>query len=178
MQPIYFAHPINVYGTDLEYELMHWIVSYFSKTNKSFGLPTIENPAQTHHQKGYELYAKFHEDTDDGKSGMDYFFDEILPFCSGAVCLTFLDGMWGLGVASEAKWFIDRGKPVWTISPKGVVKSFNNLEQANQIVNLDPKLVLSRQVTRERTWGLGEPYKTKIPFEEGHLVHQNASRNS
>jgi hypothetical protein len=164
--PVYFAHPLNVYDEPLEFELMCAIVEFFGKGYDGFGLPNIESPNQPHHQLGYKRY----EESSPDKSGMDYFYEKVLPFTRSAVCLTYLDGMWGAGVAGEAAWHIRRGNPVWQILPNGVMDLVWGPRFKEALLNSDPSLVLSRYATRQRTWGIGKPYISKIPFEKGHLV--------
>ena len=47
---LYFGHPVNVYGTDLEKKLLEKIAADFPDWN-------IENPNQKNHQEGYEYWS-------------------------------------------------------------------------------------------------------------------------
>jgi hypothetical protein len=117
---------------------------------------------------------------------MSYFYDEVLPNCSGCVGAPFLDGRLGLGVAGEMKWFIERTKPVWLVVPsnkllKNGVQAFvrnpSNVffsvrlitdEERGLILSGDSKLVVPHQETRLRSWRV---YNRVVrPYEEAHLV--------
>ncbi|MBI2023691.1 hypothetical protein HYT01_03990 [Candidatus Giovannonibacteria bacterium] len=166
---LYFAHAVNLYGTPLETHIQILLRHRFQ------GEYDIENPNQPNHQKGY---------TEQG--GMDYFFNEVLPQMDACVAMPFFDGMWGKGVAGEAKWFLERGKPVWVLDPPEIltknpaVPVFFSLrklrpEEIQKITTDDPTLVLSREETRLRTWliynkvfrSFTEAHKAKMPIPEG-----------
>ena len=100
---LYFGHPVNVYGTSLEEGLL-------AEIGEAFAGWDILNPSGPEHEEGYQRYKR------EGKRGMQYFFQEVLPNCEGGIFLPFLDGMFGKGVAGEAEWLLERNKPVWTIS--------------------------------------------------------------
>ena len=105
---IYFGHPVNVYDTKLESNLLKMIESYFPEYE-------IENPNQPHHAKGYQEWK---EQT--GK-GMDYYFKKVLPSCIAGVFLPFRDGAWGIGVFGEAKFLADNRHRIWTINHRGII---------------------------------------------------------
>lgn len=106
---VYFGHPINTYGTDLEERLLIAIAVRFP------GCPVC-NPAGPKHQDGYAQYVAA------GRRGMDYFFEEILPRCQAGVFLAFPDGKWGAGVYAEAAWLAERGHPIWQIDASGAIE--------------------------------------------------------
>lgn len=117
---------------------------------------------------------------------MNYFYDEVLPRCFGCVALPFLDGRLGLGVAGEAFWFVERGKPVWIIvstrkpSPVDIQnfidKPLNGLfvirkltyNEGELLRRKDPKLVVPHEETRLRTWKVYN--RERRPYESAHLV--------
>ncbi len=105
---LYFAHPINVYNTPLEDSLLARIAVAFPHWE-------VENPNQPHHSAGYERYRA-------GPGGpMEYFLNEVVPFCHGAVVLRFRDGAWGAGVYAEARAIQEARRPIWDITERGVV---------------------------------------------------------
>jgi len=105
---LYFGHPINIYGTDLETQLLERISREFPDWD-------IENPNQKQHQEGYERWKN------STGYGMDYFNKEVLPNCQGGVFLPFRDCKLGAGVWKEAKFFADQGLPIWMIAPDGTI---------------------------------------------------------
>lgn len=107
---LYFGHPVNVYGTDLQKKLLGIIAQRFLHWD-------IENPDQPHHEEGYQRYKR------DKGNGMAYYFEKVLPKCSGGVFLPFRDGAWGRGVFGEAKCITENGFPIWTISHEGIVQA-------------------------------------------------------
>jgi hypothetical protein len=110
LKKIYFGHPVNVYGTDLEKFLLDTL-------RVAFPGREIEDPSQKHHSEGYK------------RAGMDYFLKEVLPNCDGGVFLPFRDGKWGAGIFKEAKFLAERGFPIWQITPDGVMRMLPNLSQ-------------------------------------------------
>ena len=101
---LYFMHPVNTYGTELELELLGTIRRYFNGW-------TVENPNQKKHQEGYENFKR------ETGNGMKYFTEMVLPECGMGVYLAFRDGTIPAGVAKEAEYFLDRGRPLWEIIP-------------------------------------------------------------
>ena len=73
---------------------------------------------------------------------MAYFTEEVLPTCQACVLLPFRDGRWGAGVAKEVAWFLDRGFPVWSISPDGRLAPVTQMPYY--------KVILTVEQTRER----------------------------
>lgn len=105
---LYFGHPVNTYGTELEQRLM-------KKIYEAFPGRRIVNPNMSDHQRGYDRYKAL------TGCGMDYFNQEVLPSCHGGVFLAFRDGKWGAGVFKEALYYSDRGFPIWRIDPEGFI---------------------------------------------------------
>lgn len=124
---LYFGRPINIYDSRLDTILLQ-------KVREAFSSWEIEDSGLPKHNEGYERWKK------DCGNGMEYYFQEVLPNCQGGVFLRFRDGKWGAGVYSEAKYFFDRGFPVWIITPRGKIKWCNLLTVE----------VLSVEETRER----------------------------
>src|SRR5437879_2125387 len=128
---LYFAHPVNVYGTPLEDDLIAAIGRLLDCE--------VECPNQPHHAEGYQ------------HAGMSYFYDEILPGCDGCVVLPFPDGKLGRGVAGEAKWFLERGLPVHIVGTIPLICARDLTEfEAEHLLSLDSLLVLSVDETRQR----------------------------
>lgn len=191
MKKTYFAHPVNIYDEPIEATFEKLIACCLFGGDNSF----IENPNQPHHQVGYNKYAARQKESDTQHKGMGYFFDEVLPNCwGGCIALPFLDGKFGLGVAAEAGWYIQRGLPVWSIRPSCadkipsaeelrdfIANPLNGLfnigpidsEDKNLLTNIDKdngsRLVLSHQETRLRTWRVYG--QEKRPYEGAHLVN-------
>ncbi len=142
---LYFGHPINAYGTELQQELLRKI---------AFAFPDWEifNPDGPEHDAAYKEYAKTHVDGDGKPTGMGYFFEVILPTCRGGVFLPFRDRMFGKGVFGEASWLFERKFPVWEITPDGIILPIRQLDAAR---------CLTRDATRERIRfpdGSSKPY--------------------
>jgi hypothetical protein len=106
---LYFGHPINVYGTPLQEDLLAAIAEAFPDWE-------IVNPGEPEHEAAYQRYVA------EGKRGMQYFFEEVLPSCDGGVFLPFADGAWGKGVFGEAEVIARQGGPLWKIFPDGRVE--------------------------------------------------------
>lgn len=99
---MYFAHPVNVYNTSLETELMNFIQVAFPKWH-------IENPNQQKHQDGYK------------RAGMNYYFNDVLPNMDGVVGLSFRDSKIGAGVFGEEENIFKRTGNLWTITHDKVI---------------------------------------------------------
>lgn len=111
---LYFGHPINVYGTELERFLVGRIRAWLPLR----GFTGLLDPSGPEHQRGYEAYEAR------GERGMDYFFKDVLPGCHGGVMMPFRDRMFGAGVYGEAEHLAARACPLWEISPEGVITPF------------------------------------------------------
>lgn len=185
MEKIYFAHPINIYDEPLEEAFVELIADCLMNGDRSI----LENPNQPYHQRGYERWKAQRDGSPDnpsGHRGMSYFYDEVLPKCSGCVCLPFLDGRLGLGVAGEAKWFLEEGRPVWMVvqthlptaddikefisNPRNGLFDVRRLtgQEITFILRQDSKLVIPHKETRLRTWVVYN--RDKRPYEQAHLV--------
>ncbi|MDO8676771.1 MAG: hypothetical protein Q7K16_03970 [Candidatus Azambacteria bacterium] len=179
---IYFAHPVNIYNEPIEKAFEELIAHCLAGDDHN----AIENPNQPCHQKGYDAYAKRAKESDIQHKGMNYFFDMVLPNCSMAVALPFLDGRMGLGVAGELKWFVEREKAVWIIMPARMpvigeldeftenplnslffIRSFMAKEVELLLLN-DPAIVVPHEETRLRTWKVYN--RVMRPYEEAHLA--------
>jgi hypothetical protein len=120
---IYFAHPINFYNTALEKNLIERINLFFPQYN-------LENPNQKHHQESYKIWK---ERTG---SGMNYYFDIILPRMEAGIGLPFEDGKLGFGVWGELDFLSRLGKPIWEINFDGEIKLIKNLNDL-KVLSLD-----------------------------------------
>ncbi len=172
---LYFAHPVNTYGTQLEQDMLSLIATCFPEME-------IENPNQPQHQKGYAEWKERLKDTP--SQGMNYFFDAVLPNCdAGTVALPFLDGKIGAGVAGEVIYMPQQKKGVYLIETPDLktIRSFTAKEiellfdwekRKNEAAtreareNVENSLVLSIAETRVRTWLV--LYKIMKPYEEAH----------
>lgn len=128
---IYFGHPVSVYNTPQEDKLVNIIEEHFPDF-------TVENPNQKHHGEGYVRYKAL-----EGKIGMDYFFEEVLPKMYAGVFLPFEDEMFGAGVYKEADFIKKDGKSIYEIDYEGNIKD----------LIIDPDRFLSIDKTRERVYG-------------------------
>lgn len=88
-QKVYFAHPINTYGTILE----KFALEYFSINYPHW---EIINPNLLEHQEGYK------------SDGMDYFKGVVLS-CDKLVAIGFGDNSIGAGIAKEMNWMKEKG---------------------------------------------------------------------
>lgn len=139
---LYFGHPINLYDTPLEAELVAEIRRLFPDWE-------IVNPNSPEHQAGYAAYEQTRKDADGKPTGMGYFFEEVLPTCDGGVHTPFRDGMFGKGVFGEAEWQQQRGLPTWELTHRKALSV------------LAPPIDPARCLTREQTWAR----LTEQPFE-------------
>lgn len=117
---IYFAHPINTYGTDLEEALIQMIARRFHGRH-------IVNPGSPEHQAKFEAYMAA------GAKEMDYFIDLIERECDELILLAFPptaevrppgpspNGGIGAGVYLEAAKAHGWAHPVWEIIPSGEI---------------------------------------------------------
>src|SRR3989344_3130961 len=110
-QKIYFAHPVNVFDAPLERMIRTFIEHVLPEFE-------VEDPNQPHHQKGYADWKKRLEGNPGKQGGMSYYYDEVLPRLHACVSMPFLDGKFGLGVAGEAKFFIEKKQPSFLIVPR------------------------------------------------------------
>jgi len=129
MKQIYFGHPISVYNTPKESELIQAIQKQFPGWH-------IENPNQPHHSEGYQTWKK------NFGNGMSYYYQEVLPKMHAGVFLPFLDRMWGAGVFNEAEFLFNQDKPIYEINYLGEISP----------VTLDEAKKLSIEETRKRVY--------------------------
>ena len=129
LKRIYFGHPVNFYNTPKEKELIGII-------HRQFPNLSIENPNQVHHNKGY------HEWKSRTGNGMRYFFEKVLPNMTAGIFLPFEDGMFGIGVFTEASFLTKINKPIYEISLEGKIIQ----------MLIDPSRRLSIEETRKRVY--------------------------
>lgn len=180
---LYFAHAVNCYDTPYEAAAIAFIKAALPGAE-------IENPNQSKHQAGYTAYRDRTAKSRDDHKGMSYFYDEVLPGCTGTVAMPFLDGRFGLGVAGETKQTIECGKPTWGMFPTAkevrpnwlegwVQRPTNGLFQLRRFTDAErdeilttgkdgSALVIGHQETRLRTWLVYNV--TMRPYETAHLV--------
>lgn len=138
MKKLYFAHPINTYGTDLERDLLVAITFKFPDHE-------IVNPSDQIHK---DMVAKMR--ADDPRANVMPYFIELVESCNDAVVLPFGDGRWGAGVWAEADQIHWKGGSVWVINP------------TNHFVTYVSKVRLSVEETRAR---IRNPDGTTKPYE-------------
>lgn len=124
---LYFAHPIDVYGTPLQARLIE-------KIEKDFPEYSVENPNQLHHDSNYGFWREHTE------SGMTY-FTEFLKYgkIAGEIFLPFEDGMIGAGVAKEIKRVQGLGKKIFEIDRTGEIIPVKNLDESRILSVPDTK---------------------------------------
>lgn len=128
MRPrLYFGHPINMYNTPLEAQLLEKISLIFPDHE-------IENPNQPHHS---EMYRKWKEEFG---NGMKYFFEEVLPHCTAGIFLPFRDGKYGAGVYDEAKFLAHRNLPIYRIAADGIISPIASLAEMHTLRVKETKL--------------------------------------
>lgn len=170
MKRIYFAHPVNVYDTELEWQMLKVIQEAFPDV-------AIENPNQSHHQIGYAEWKKRLEGDKTKQGGMSYYYDVVLPECDSCVGMPFLDGKFGAGVAGEMKFFLNKNQSVFYIFPEipfvledTRIAALAQTERT-KLFSDHMQMVLGVEETRARTWiRPGEYNKTKRPYEDAHRV--------
>lgn len=106
MPRIYFGHPVNAIGTTLEEESLDTIRRWFPDHE-------IDHPGE--HVDNYFEWR----DEKDGVTGMDYYFQEVLPDVDIGVFLPFEDGTYGAGMADEARFLADQDCPVYEMDYEG-----------------------------------------------------------
>lgn len=116
---IYFAHPINTYGDQIEKYAIDAIHRLYPNC-------TILNPNTIENQICYQKY------------GMD-FFKELVLMCDRVIVLPFSDGSIGAGISKEVQWAINAGIKVILLHP------FNSIEE---IFDLKSHRVLTVDETR------------------------------
>lgn len=124
---IYFAHPVNYYvggklntHGDTETRLINTISDRFPQLN-------VYNPNQLHNQENYKIWK---EETG---SGMDYFFDIILPRMQSGIVLPFEDGMISAGAFGEVEYLKNNEKPIWEINESGIIIPIKYLESDRKL---------------------------------------------
>lgn len=115
---VYFGHPVDTFGTDLESDLLDSIDRFCAE---AYGEYEIVNPADAPHLTNYEHWKEEYGD------GMAYYTEEVLPHMDAAVFLPFDDGAYGAGMAAEIAYLIsDLGTepmfvPVYEIDRDGTI---------------------------------------------------------
>lgn len=128
---IYFGHHVDTYGTPEEATLILAIESFFPEFD-------IENPNQLHHGREYQRYINM-----PGRSGMEYFYEEVLPGMAAGVFHAFEDGKFGAGVFGEAEFLVSREKDIYEIFQDRTIKP----------LTLEGSRELSVEDTRARVYG-------------------------
>jgi hypothetical protein len=181
VERLYFAHAVNCYNTPYEQAALALIAHAFPEAE-------IVNPNRPEHQVGYNAWKERSAKSRDDHKGMDYFYEAVLPTCTGSIGMPFLDGRFGLGVASELAKTAKTDKPVyamiavdvtserlagWVVNPlSGLfdIRPFWRHELDNLLsAGKDGSgLVVGHQETRLRTWLVYNV--TQRPYETAHLA--------
>lgn len=130
MGRLYFGHPIPM-DSGLEDKLLDAIEDTFPDYE-------IENPSDQKHKDSYFAWR----DEKDGVTGMDYYFQEVLPDCDAGVFLPFEDETYGAGTAEEMEVLANNGTPVYGIDRSGDI----------QEITVDEITALSIEETRDRLY--------------------------
>lgn len=120
---LYYMHPVNTYGTELERQQLELISSIF---------PTVEivNPNQPEHQEGYN---RLRQATGDG---MPY-FTELASQCQAGVALPFRDGKLGAGIFKEATRLVSEDRSVWLLTFDGRLTEFNLITDEHRRLSVE-----------------------------------------
>ncbi len=148
MKKLYFAHPINTYGTPLERELLVHITDQFPDYE-------IVNPSDQIHKDEVARLKK-----DDPKANVMPYFIALVESCQVAVVLPFGDGMWGAGVWAEANQIYQQGGDVWVILDHRNYKMVN-IPPQSQGSSFVPRARLTVEETRAR---IRNPDGTSKPY--------------
>lgn len=135
-QKIYFGHPRNTYGTELEQKLLAIISQCFPEFD-------IENPGQNlkHRVNQIRLWKKI------TGNGMNYFFFEILPKCHAGIFLPFRDDKWGAGIVGEAEFLIKKRFLVWQIDFNGIISKIGLDEIKTKALSVEETRVRIRDAS-------------------------------
>jgi len=136
---LYFAHPVNTYGTASERKLVPYIFEFFLQ---AFEVVKIENPNTEEHCKNYAKWKQAY-----ASNGMNYFIEEVLPKCNCAIFLPFRDNTIGAGVWKEVQYFLNLQLPVWMINRTGKI---------TPILSRPKHLCLSVKETKSRIYVNGK----------------------
>lgn len=143
---VYFGHPVNSYGNDVEAAALHRIAKYFRKNwgENSHTDWAIINPNGTEHQKGYQSHKRYQQSLEcpSQNGGMGYFraLIEANPFEAGVFIPFYIDREWalGAGVIKEIKWLLEKNSEVFIMDSKGeLVELPGDWENPEHILNIE-----------------------------------------
>lgn len=148
MRKLYFAHPINTYGTPLEQNMLKIIRDRFPDHE-------IVNPSDRVHVDAVEaIRAK------DPKANVMPYFIALVDSCATVVALPFGDGMLGAGVWAEVNQVYRNAGDVWLIiDPANCL--IVNVPRESQGADCVPRTRLSVEETRAR---IRNPDGTSRPY--------------
>lgn len=138
---IYFAHPINTYGTDIEIEAINTITYFLNyKVKNEFGSDTkieIVNPGSNKLQSEFSKYRE--------ENPNDYmpYFKNLVRECAYFVYLPFEDQKIGAGIGYEAIVAHNNNIPIYRIS-------FSSQNITDTSIKFIKDRLLSVEETRER----------------------------
>jgi len=117
---LYFAHQVDLFNTKKEEELVKTLEEVFPEYE-------IYNPNQEHNQENYKLWK---EETG---SGMNYYYDVILPHIDAGAYISFQDGMIGAGAFHEMEYLFREDKPIWEIDWNHDIEKINFLDYSRKL---------------------------------------------
>jgi hypothetical protein len=129
-EKIYFGHPINLYNTPIETDLIRKIQERFLNCD-------VISPHLNIHKEGYQRYKL------EKGNGMLYFETEVLPQMDAGIFLPFEDGKFGAGVFKEMNFLRGRTKPIFGINLEGLI----------WVVDIKLAEALTVEETRKRVYG-------------------------
>lgn len=119
MKKLYYMHPMNTYGTELESRQLERISKIFKGWE-------IVNPNTPEHQEGCQRVKK------ETGNAMPYFI-ELASSCHGGVALPFRDGKFGSGIWAEALAIRQNHYPVWQLTFDGQFSLLNTADDDLQL---------------------------------------------
>ncbi len=105
---IYFAHPINSYGQDVERRCL-------AVLHKRFAGCEIVNPNLPEHERGYREAQTVSQ----SGSGLAYYTEQVIPTCRALAFLAFPDGLVSSGCATEIECAWHLMLPIYEIDVAG-----------------------------------------------------------
>lgn len=156
-QKLYLGRPINLFNTREDGDLLKAVAEFFSDCQ-------IEDPSQKKHGEGYAKYKSLKGQEYNGRivnSGMDYYFQEVLPDVDAGIFVLFRDGMFGKGVFGEAEFLEQSGKSIYEVDfdwKKYISSSVGRPLNLVRFIslNLDSSRCLSVEETMKRVYVDGD----------------------
>lgn len=159
---LYFAHPINTYGTEEEAQILsafqdHPTYEIVNPSDKAHQL--VVSTIKTEFNKRAEQEADPAKKTalrEEGSVKIMEYFTKLAADCDGCAFLAFDDGKIGAGIAKEIKAVLDKKGPVFEIEieREGIGREGITLTAffAEPIKEYPAERVLSVEETRKRVY--------------------------